>query len=121
MRSGVQRNLVYSSTYVFDNDFPALLPAGSAKSATDQLNVNRDHSQENLFGEQDYPKNLFKAEQETGICRVVCFSPQHNASLPDLSKDQIINIVRTWIGQTQELGQGVDVSYVQVFENKGAK
>ena len=62
MGSGVQRNPVYPSTYVFDNDFPALLPEGTARSAIDLVADNREHPQENVFGEQDYPKNLFKAE-----------------------------------------------------------
>jgi UDPglucose--hexose-1-phosphate uridylyltransferase len=121
MRSGVQRNPGYSSIYVFDNDFPALLPEGTVRSESDLVDVNREHPQENLFGEQDYPKNLFWAEQETGICRVVCFSPQHNLSVPDLSNDQMVAVVQTWIGQTVELGQRANVSYVQVFENKGAQ
>ena len=110
-RSGGQRNPNYSSTYVFDNDFPALLPEDPARYSTEE----EIHGP----GEIGSPE-LFLAEKESGICRVVCFSTQHNSSLPDLSHKQIEAVVRTWIDQTLDLGKRDYIHYIQVFENKGA-
>jgi UDPglucose--hexose-1-phosphate uridylyltransferase len=63
---------------------------------------------------------IFVAEKESGICRVVCFSPQHSSSLPDLPIKQVEAVVRTWIDQTLDLGKRKFIRYIQVFENKGA-
>jgi len=69
---------------------------------------------------QTLPQGLFQLQEEAGICRVVCFSPQHNASLPDLSSDQVKAVIETWIAQTLELQKHDFIHYIQVFENKGA-
>lgn len=54
------------------------------------------------------------------MSRVVCFSPRHDLSLPQLSGPEVEAVLRTWAGQTRELGALDHVGYVQVFENKGA-
>ena len=61
-RSGGMRNSVYTSTFVFENDFPALMPAATS-------------------GKIDQ-RGLIVAQAERGICRVVCFSPRHDLDLP---------------------------------------
>ncbi|MBP7227734.1 MAG: UDP-glucose--hexose-1-phosphate uridylyltransferase [Longilinea sp.] len=99
--SGV-RNEAYTGTFVFDNDFPALLRAGEIQPGNEQ------------------PNPLFRAEQETGICRVVCFSPRHDLTLPQLSVTEVEAVLRTWSDQTAELSALDEIGYVQVFENKGA-
>jgi UDPglucose--hexose-1-phosphate uridylyltransferase len=99
-RAGEARNPGYTGTYVFDNDFPGLLhdaPPG-------EINVN----------------GLFRAEAERGICRVVCFSPRHDLTLPELDPAALRQVVDTWAEQTEELGARAFINYVQVFENKGA-
>lgn len=101
-RAGGARNPEYTSTFVFDNDFAALLPSTS-------------NPQSPIF-----PSPLFTAEAEFGICRVVCFSPRHDLSLPELSQHEVEAVVNTWIEQTRDLGARDFVGYVQVFENKGA-
>lgn len=101
-RAGGRVNPPYSATFVFDNDFPSLLPP-------DKNNPLRN-SNNNRF---------FIAEHENGICRVVCFSPRHDLTLPELSLNEVIQIVKTWTGQTEELGNLDYINYVQVFENKG--
>ena len=99
--SGIQ-NPDYQTTYAFDNDFAALLPpSGQAETAMNEA-------------------NLFIAEEVPGACRVVCFSPKHNLSLPEMSVEEIIPVVNTWVKQTEELGSREYINYVQVFENKGA-
>ena len=100
--NGAFQNPAYSETFVFDNDFPALLQPENGEG----------------FGEEE--DGLFVAEEDSGLCRVICFSPRHDLSLPQLSQAGVEAVIRTWAAQTAELG-GVDfVRYVQVFENKGA-
>jgi len=96
-RVGGEANPAYEGVYVFSNDFPALADeAGNA--ASDDL--------------------LFRAEASGGVCRVICFSPDHGRSLPRLAPAQIRQVIDTWADQTAELG--ARFAHVQVFENKGA-
>ena len=95
-------NEVYAQTYVFDNDFPALMSETAAQTQTVQ------HS------------SLLIAEPETGRCRVICFSPRHNLSLPGMDLAGVTHVVKTWSEQTAALGAEPGIQYVQVFENKGA-
>jgi UDPglucose--hexose-1-phosphate uridylyltransferase len=94
--SGAQ-NPSYEHTYVFTNDFPALLP--DTPTATDS------------------ESGLFELESVRGTCRVMCFSPRHDLSLPEMSVEDIRRVVDTWADETRELGKRY--RWVQVFENKG--
>jgi len=94
------RNPQYTSTFVFDNDFAALLPETSIEDIDD--------------------KGLIVARGERGICRVVCFSERHDLALASMPQPQIRNVVETWAEQYRELGRMPWVSYVQIFENRGA-
>lgn len=94
-------NPPYTKTYVFDNDFSALLPADT-----------ENQNEQPLTG-------LLSAEPEVGICRVVCFSPRHDLTLPEMSQEAVEDVVRTWSEQTIDLGSRSEIGYVQVFENKG--
>ena len=96
-RVGGEVNPAYDGVYVFDNDFPAL--------AEDQPSAE-DHDP------------LLRAEASAGVCRVICFSPDHGKSLPLLTPEQLRAVVDVWADQTAELGQRF--ANVQVFENKGA-
>ncbi len=93
-------NPQYTSTYVFDNDFAAL---------------TLDPSQEAIIGD-----DLLIAETESGICRVICFSPDHSLTLPEMPLSQLRVVVDTWQAQYVELGAYPEINYVQIFENKGA-
>ena len=99
-RAGGLINPDYSSTLAFDNDFSALLP--------DEIPAHAS----------DHP--LLASVSERGLCRVVCFSPRHDLTLPELDLASVENIIATWAEQTAELGAISFVKYVQVFENKGA-
>jgi UDPglucose--hexose-1-phosphate uridylyltransferase len=118
-RSGGKRNPDYSATFVFDNDFPALLPIRSEERPP-RRGGHQQGAQGGIQDIQYLPQGLFQLEEETGICRVVCFSPLHNASLPDLSSDQVKAVIETWIAQSLELQKQEFIRYVQVFENKGS-
>jgi UDPglucose--hexose-1-phosphate uridylyltransferase len=99
-RAGGVRNPAYAATYVFDNDFPAVLSGAEA--------VSRDED------------GLIVAHTESGTCRVICFSPRHDLTLAEMEAAAIRCVVDTWAEQVEELGSRPDVGYVQVFENKGA-
>ncbi|MFY7745762.1 MAG: galactose-1-phosphate uridylyltransferase, partial [Erythrobacter sp.] len=96
-RVGGETNPAYEGVYVFDNDFPALTDEAGGPASDDPL---------------------FRAEASRGVCRVICFSPDHGKSLPLLTPAQLRAVVDTWAEQTTELGQRF--ANVQVFENKGA-
>ncbi len=98
-RASGEVNPPYTDTYVFDNDFAALTPGGSARAI-------------DLGG-------LLVAEQESGICRVICFSPRHDLTLADLPTAAIRRVVDTWVNETQTLGARPEIHSVQIFENKG--
>ena len=98
-RAGGARNPEYESTFVFDNDFAALLPD------TPQAESNE--------------KELLIAESEPGVCRVVCFSPDHSLTVSLMPVPEIKRVVDVWSQQTRELGSLSSINYVQVFENRG--
>jgi UDPglucose--hexose-1-phosphate uridylyltransferase len=95
-RAGGAKNLEYSATYVFTNDFAAIVPNG-----------------EGTFASGD----LLRNQPVSGTCRVICFSPRHDWTLPEMPLQAIRAVVDVWAEQTEELGR--DYRWVQVFENKG--
>jgi len=97
LRAGGVRNPDYTGTFVFTNDFPALLPDVSSQRSD--------------------PHPLLVAEGERGTCRVVCFSPRHDLTLAEMSLAEIRAVVDVWASQVTELGRSY--CWVQVFENKG--
>jgi UDPglucose--hexose-1-phosphate uridylyltransferase len=99
-RAGGARNPRYTSTFVFDNDFAALKP---------------DTPLERFERE-----GLLIAESEPGLCRVVCFSPQHNLTIANMQPPDLRKVVDTWVEQYGELGRRPSIGYVQIFENRGA-
>jgi UDPglucose--hexose-1-phosphate uridylyltransferase len=101
-RAGGAVNPAYTGPFVFDNDFPALL-APEPEAA----------------GSSGPASTLFAAEAESGICRVVCFSPRHDLTLPELSAAEVEAVVGAWAAQTAELAARPEIACVQVFENKG--
>ncbi|RZJ73343.1 UDP-glucose--hexose-1-phosphate uridylyltransferase [Flavobacterium sp.] len=101
VRANGEQNPKYESTYVFDNDFAAL-------------------KQEELEFEQNPDDIFFKAQPERGISRVVCFSPRHDLTLPEMDLETIENVVKTWQFQYEDLGKIDFINHVQIFENKGA-
>lgn len=97
-RSGGVTNPDYKDVFVFDNDFAALLP-------------DTDDGSEG-------GSPLFRDAPATGTCRVICFSPDHGKTLPEMSAPAVRAVVDIWAAQEAELSATHD--YVQIFENKGA-
>ena len=92
----------YPSTFVFTNDFAALMPGGEVGT------VDADGT------------GILKATTETGICRVLCFDPRHDLTLATMSVEGIERVVEMWAEQAAELGAKPEIGYVQIFENRGA-
>jgi len=107
-RADGARNPPYTSTYVFDNDFPAFLPVSGRADAPQP----RDR------GSPQVSAALFRAQAQRGVCRVLCFSARHDQSLAELSVAEIRAVVELWAEQVEELSRGWRC--VQIFENKGA-
>jgi UDPglucose--hexose-1-phosphate uridylyltransferase len=99
-RAGGARNPEYTDTFVFDNDYPALLPGGRAGAVNDS--------------------NLIVAESEAGICRVGCFSPRHDLTIASMSPGELRATVDMWAEQFLGLEKTGWVRHVQIFENRGA-
>lgn len=119
---GTVQNPPYTGTYVFDNDFMAVLPPDSEQSIvnSEQSSVISHQSLTDTVHRSLFTPSLFTAEPVPGLCRVVCFSPRHDLTLPELSVPEVGAVLRTWAAQSAELGALDYIEYVQVFENKGA-
>ena len=100
VRATGQTNPRYEGTFVFDNDYPALLP-NTPEGGIDEGEV-------------------IVARSERGICRVVCFSPRHDLTISTMRRQQIREVIDVWSEQYQELGNRRLINYVQIFENRGA-
>lgn len=98
-RAGGEKNPEYQSTYSFVNDFSALLPETPEFSGDE---------------------SLLQARSERGLCKVICFSPDHSLTLPLMDVGSITAVVRLWKSEYQELGALPYIDHVQIFENKGA-
>jgi UDPglucose--hexose-1-phosphate uridylyltransferase len=100
IRAGGRVNPQYAGTFVFDNDYAALLPNTPKSEFTEA--------------------GLLTAESERGICRVVCFSPRHDLTLSRMDVKDIRAVVDVWAEQYHELGALPFINHVQIFENRGA-
>ena len=112
-RAGGHLNPPYERTFVFTNDFAALLPPELAKVDSETGRKLSDPSGRTS-------DLLLRAESVSGTCRVICFSPRHDLTLARMSSVEIEAVVKVWTDQTRELAGDHTISYVQVFENKGA-
>ena len=92
-----EANPAYEGTYVFANDFAALSADTPAPEAA---------------------TGLLQSAPARGEARVICFSPDHGKSLPELPLPAIEGVIATWMAQAADLGQRY--ANVQIFENKGA-
>ncbi|MDJ0791064.1 MAG: UDP-glucose--hexose-1-phosphate uridylyltransferase [Acidimicrobiia bacterium] len=97
-RAGGFRNDEYTGTYVFTNDYPALIPDAANADLPDDA--------------------LFRADTERGTCRVLCFSPRHDLTLAEMDVADTRAVIDMWAAQTAELGE--TYASVQVFENRGS-
>lgn len=97
-RMGGAINPNYKKPYAFTNDFSALLKETPKK---------------------EYSNGLLWAKSESGICKVVCFSPDHSLTLALMEVKDIENIIALWQEEYKTLGAMDGIDHVQIFENKG--
>jgi UDPglucose--hexose-1-phosphate uridylyltransferase len=99
LRAEGHKNPVYAETFVFDNDYPAMLP--------------------NVSPSEVEQEGLIVGRVERGICRVVCFSPRHDLTIPQMEQEEVRRVIEVWTQQYQRLGDVAWVKHVQIFENRG--
>lgn len=97
-RAGGAKNPNYTGTYSFTNDFAALLQSKDEK----------------------LKEGLFEAESESGVCKVICYTPNHALTLPLMEVDAIVGVIKLWQTEYEALGSRSEINHVQIFENKGA-
>lgn len=101
LRANGERNPDYRGPFVFANDFPAL-----EADVADQASAAADDP-------------YFRFAPARGEARVLCFSPDHSRTLPELDHAAVTAVIDCWSAQAAELG--ARYRWVQIFENKGAQ
>jgi len=100
-RAGGAVNPKYDSIFTFVNDYAALLPDPPAQ--------------------QDMPSSpLLISESARGLCKVLCFHPNHSLTLARMTQPEIRRVVDAWTKEYEDLGAIGWIKYVQIFENRGA-
>lgn len=89
----------YKDSFVFTNDFSALLPNTPTGSVDEE--------------------GLLIANSESGICKVICFSPRHDLTLPQMQVNDIEKVIELWQKEFATLASNPSIKYIQIFENKG--
>ncbi|MBN2735864.1 MAG: UDP-glucose--hexose-1-phosphate uridylyltransferase [Spirochaetales bacterium] len=98
-RNSGEKNPDYTSTFSFDNDFPALMFDQKASESTEEL---------------------FQARPEGGRCRVLCYSPSHSLTMAKMNQTQVAQVIELWIEEYQALKNQGQYASIQIFENRGA-
>ena len=98
VRAGGARNPDYAGVFIFDNDFPALVENAAGTSTLDDVLVR---------------------QAESGLCRVICYSPDHAAAMSAMTPGAIGAVVDAWASQFADLAARPDVGAVTIFENRG--
>ena len=99
-RAGGIKNPVYREPFSFVNDFSSLLA----------------DSPEGSFNEA----GLLMARSERGFCKVLCFSPRHDLTIPEMEPAEVKKVIDLWQAEYIKLSKMPLINYVQIFENKGA-
>ena len=97
LRVNNEKTPTYSDTYSFTNDFSALLD----------------------LIENNFKEGLLEAHSESGICKVLCYSPNHSITIPLMSINEILLVIKLWQDEYKNLGSLKSINHVQIFENKG--
>ncbi len=98
-RAGGFTNPDYTDVFAFQNDYSALVP--------------------DIPDGKYEKKDIFRAESERGFCKVICFSPRHNITIPEMEVPEIKKIVELWCTEYKAMGALDYINHVQIFENKG--
>ena len=98
-RAGGFTNPDYTDVFAFQNDYSALVP--------------------DIPDGKYEKKDIFRAESERGFCKVICFSPRHDLTIPEMEVPEIKKIVELWCTEYKAMGALDYINHVQIFENKG--
>ena len=115
-RQNGETNPDYESTFLFDNDFPALQPIDIPDEAGIEKSWENEDDNQNQSSKDKF--NFYVSKPATGKCRVMCFHPKTNITIPLMTKNELLKIINTWADEVDQLSK--KYCYVQVFENKGA-
>ncbi len=110
-RAGGEKNPRYTDTFVFTNDFSALLP----DTGTDR---GPDAGPE-TESDRTAPDPLLQSAPESGICRVICYHPRHDLTMARMDRAQIERVIDVWIAEFEHLSREERIAHVQIFENRG--
>jgi len=99
VRAGGVTNPRYESTFVFDNDYAALVPT--------------------VTGGEFTVGGLLQARSESGVCRVICYSPRHHLTLAQMPVTGIRQVIETWTAEFKRLAAQPRINTVTIFENRG--
>ena len=100
-RAGGATNPHYDGVFTFVNDYAALLPDSPAPA---QLSNSP----------------LIKAEPARGLCKVLCYHPNHSLTLARMTPAEIRPVVDAWTAEYESLAALGWLKYIQIFENRGA-
>jgi UDPglucose--hexose-1-phosphate uridylyltransferase len=100
-RAGGAANPAYEGIFSFVNDYAALLP--DSPSAI-----------------KPPASPLLVSEPARGLCKVLCFHPNHSLTLARMTCAEIRRVVDAWTLEYKELADLDWIEYVQIFENRGA-
>jgi UDPglucose--hexose-1-phosphate uridylyltransferase len=106
-RAGGFLNPDYPDTFAFDNDFPAVLSPELSK-------------EEGAIEYSESLNGIVRSAPQNGRCRVICFSPRHDLTLPEMEISAIRRVVDLWQNEYTALGNEPYINHVMTFENKGA-
>ena len=104
-RAGGAVNPAYEGIFSFVNDYAALLPEPIPEIAP---------------GIDEPVSPLLVAKPARGLCKVICFHPDHSLTLARMTRPEILRVVDAWTREYQELSALDWIEYVQIFENRGA-
>ena len=99
IRANGEYNPGYKQTYVFTNDYSALY-----------LDIPEPVR---------YDDGVFAYQSEQGVCRVICYTPNHNISFATMDIKTIEAVIEVWMDEYRTLGNRQEINYVQIFENRG--
>ena len=100
-RAGGEVNPVYGNVFSFVNDYAAVLP--NPPAVVDQT-----------------ASPLLAAEPVQGICKVLCFHPDHSLTLAKMNRPDIRRVIDAWAEETEKITALDWINHIQIFENRGA-
>ncbi|GAA5912954.1 hypothetical protein JCM6882_008882, partial [Rhodosporidiobolus microsporus] len=106
-RAGGKKTEKYEGTFIFENDFAALLPTSISPPPPSSSNPAI--------------ASLFQTQNARGKCFVICFAPRHDLTVAEMKQAEVEGVVESWIKLYKDVSVETPwIKYIQIFENKGA-